>query len=150
MKLAKRTTEISVHRTVAQIEALLQDAGVEVVAKSYDEDRVLAGLAFQINGTRYRLEADPAAAFRVMRSERKRLTKPGEDALRDQAERTAWRVWLMWLEAQLSLLEIEQSTLEKILLPFRLVSGNRTVFEHLEEHGFNMPALLPAPDDGPP
>ena len=57
-----------------------------------------------------------------------------------QAERVAWRICKTWLEAQITLINLEQAKIEEIFLPY-LVAGknNETLYEVLKEKQFLLP-----------
>jgi hypothetical protein len=51
---------------------------------------------------------------------------------RKQAERIAWRICKTWLEAQITLINLEQAKLGEVFLPYLVVAENRTFFEEME------------------
>ena len=63
----------------------------------------------------------------------------------EQAHRVAWRIVKDWLDAQLTLLNIQMVKIEEIFLPYVYNEKlNMTVYEMLEKGKFNL-ELLEAP-----
>lgn len=106
------TTEISAMRTAAEMVELLVKIGATNVVQEFDNSK-LKGLAFQVNlgGSlaMYRLPINTENIFKVLLKEANRGRKRGlygrmaeerEKKLREQAERTAWRLGLEWLKVQ--------------------------------------------------
>jgi hypothetical protein len=44
---------------------------------------------------------------------------------RKQAERIAWRICKTWLEAQITLINLEQAKLEEVFLPYLVMAGDK-------------------------
>ena len=58
---------------------------------------------------------------------------------RQPAERIAWRICKTWLEAQITLINLEQAKLEEVFLPYLVMPGNKTLFETMEQNHFLLP-----------
>jgi hypothetical protein len=58
---------------------------------------------------------------------------------RQQAERIAWRICKTWLEAQITLINLEQAKLEEVFLPYLVMPSNKTLFEKMEHNQFLLP-----------
>jgi hypothetical protein len=56
-----------------------------------------------------------------------------------QADRIAWRICKTWLEAQITLINLEQAKLEEVFLPYLIMPGNKTLFETMEHNQFLLP-----------
>ena len=68
----------------------------------------------------------------------------GTDWAKDQAARVGWRIIKDWLDAQLTLLNIEMVKVEEIFLPYMYHDEmGKTIFELLEERDFNLDLLEP-------
>lgn len=48
----------------------------------------------------------------------------------------AWRVCKLWLEAQLTHVNLDQAKMEEIFLPYLVVGNNQTLFEKMEKNQF--------------
>jgi hypothetical protein len=110
---------------------------------TFGKDRVPDGLKFEIGtqwGTRtYTLPVNVDGTHAALRKALYERRIPPRNAERDQAERTAWRVLLVWLEAQLALIEAGVSVLEEVMLPWQMVEPGKTVFQAVNEE--SLPAL---------
>jgi hypothetical protein len=56
-----------------------------------------------------------------------------------QAERIAWRICKTWLEAQITLINLEQAKMEEVFLPYMVLPSNKTLFETMERNQFLLP-----------
>ena len=72
----------------------------------------------------------------------------GTDWAKEQATRVGWRIIKDWLDAQLTLLNIEMVKVEEIFLPYMYHDKlGKTVFELLEERNFNLDLLESKKED---
>jgi hypothetical protein len=66
-----------------------------------------------------------------------------EERLRDErmkkAEAIAWRICKTWLEAQITLINLEQAKLEEVFLPCLILPCDKTLFETMEQNQFLLP-----------
>jgi len=58
---------------------------------------------------------------------------------REEAERIAWRICKTWLEAQITLINLEQAKMEEVFLPYLILPSNKTPFETMERNQFLLP-----------
>ena len=56
-----------------------------------------------------------------------------------KAKMIAWRVCKLWLEAQLTHVNLGQAKMEEVFLPYMVVNGNLTVYETMVERGMLLP-----------
>lgn len=160
MFLKNYTSNVPVHQTIHRIEQVLLACGVSGIAKEYGENQKIVALTFKV-------AFDKEAAPIVVRLPVKE--KAAQDALwRDyagvdisadgrsviygcqkkkrpadfieQGERTAWKLMQDWVEVQMSMIQLNQATLDEIFLPY-LWNGKQTVYERIKEVG--MRNLLP-------
>jgi hypothetical protein len=144
MKFLKNyTSGVAVDRTVARIETLLAAFGAKAIGKNYESGK-LSSLTFQIeiNGrdVLIRLPANPQAVYDALRKEVKRPHNGTLDRLREQSERTAWRVQQEWLEIELTKIGLNQTEPLQAFLSY-VWDGTQTYFERLNESKFK--GLLP-------
>jgi hypothetical protein len=144
-KLIKNyTTDIPVERTIAEIQNIVAQNGARGIAIEYDEGGSIKDIFFKIKLNEkelpFRLPAKPdhvyAAVFAGMQY---------EERLRQErmkkAEAIAWRICKTWLEAQITLINLEQAKIEEVFLPYLILPGDKTLFETMEQNQF----LLPEP-----
>jgi hypothetical protein len=56
-----------------------------------------------------------------------------------KAEAIAWRICKTWLEAQITLINLEQAKLEEVFLPYLVLPNEKTLFETMERNQFLLP-----------
>jgi tRNA nucleotidyltransferase/poly(A) polymerase len=142
-KLIKNyTTDVPVERTIAEIRKLLAENGARGIALEYDKSGTIKDIFFKITlhgkELAFRLPAKPdhvyTAVFAGMQYE-KRLR---QERMK-KAEAIAWRICKTWLEAQITLINLEQAKLEEVFLPYLILPGNKTLFETMEHNQFLLP-----------
>jgi hypothetical protein len=57
-----------------------------------------------------------------------------------KAEAIAWRICKSWLEAQITLINLEQAKLEEVFLPYLVMPGNKTLWQKNRERLRPLPA----------
>jgi hypothetical protein len=127
------TTAIPVERTVAEIQKILSENGASAIALEY-HDGAIIDIFFKVkrNGQElpFRLPAKVAGVYQALWGGREEweYTRYGT-GWRQQAERIAWRICKTWLEAQITLINLEQAKLEEVFLPYLVMAGDKTLFE---------------------
>ena len=154
-RLLNYTTEVPVERTIAEMQQALLSAKATSILTEY-EDGELRAIMFKIriqHGQElpFRLPANVAEAYRVLYGTR----QPDQErrygaSWRRQAQRTAWRILLTWVKAQLSLIELEMAKPEEVFLPYLLVGNNRTLFQDVQAQQFRLPARADTAKGGEP
>jgi len=146
------STTIAVEKTIAEIEKMLAKYGATKIMKEYDIDGNPTVLIFGIMTDRgempIRLPIKVSKildVFKLQVSNKKLASKFwGTDWAKEQAARVGWRIIKDWLDAQLTLLNIEMVKVEEIFLPYMYHDKlGKTVFELLEERDFNLDLLGP-------
>ncbi len=145
-KLIKNyTTNISVERTVAEIQKMLAQNGARGIVLEYDERGNMKDIFFKIilhdKELPFRL---PAKAHRVYEAlhgnARSSYHKRYGKQWKAEAERIAWRICKTWLEEQITLINLEQAKIEEVFLPYLIMPDNKTLFETMEHHHFLLPS----------
>jgi hypothetical protein len=140
--LLNYTTEIPVEKTIGEIQQVLVKAHATSILAEYDHGAIKA-IMFKIKGKNgqelpFRLPAKVEEAYRVMYGDRDPVQKQRYgQGWKEQARRTAWRILLTWVKAQLALIELELAKPEEVFLPpYLLVKGNKTLFEDVQDKHF--------------
>lgn len=135
------TSKVAAEETVTDIEELLIRAGARSIAKEYSGGGI-AALNFVImcpetnRPLGVRLPADVEAVFGVLKRNRNpKVRRRSDNALREQAKRTAWRLMFDWVAVQLSLIEMKQAEAMQVFLPY-LWAGTGTFYQSLKESKF--------------
>jgi hypothetical protein len=143
MIIKNYTSGVPVDRTVARIETLLAEFGAKAIGKNYDQGR-LTSLTFQLEINQHdvliRLPANPQAVYDAMLKECKRPRRGTLEKLKDQSDRTAWRIQQEWLEIELTKIGLNQTEPLQAFLSY-IWDGKQTYFTALKERSFK--GLLP-------
>lgn len=130
MPIMNYTTDVSVSKTMGEIQSALARRGVTRISTLFDENGVAAGLAFTMRtdyGIRdFELPVRTEGVLAAMRSDTK---VPKAKANPEQAARVAWRIAKDWLEAQSALIDARLATLDEVMMPYMVASydGERAV-----------------------
>lgn len=52
----------------------------------------------------------------------------------------AWRICKTWLEAQITLVNLDQAKIEEVFLPYLVMPGNKTLYEVMNNNQFLLPS----------
>ena len=141
--LKNYTSNVPVSRTISRIEEILAESGAKAIGKNYEGGKV-ANITFQycIDGrdVLIRLPADPNAVYEALRKECLRPRKDTLARLREQSERTAWKIQQDWLEIELTNMKLHQKEPLQVFLAY-IFDGQQTYYHRLKENKFC--ALLP-------
>lgn len=136
------TSQVDSFTSIARIERVLMRLGANRVIKDYDREMncvsaIMFELEIKSQSVVFKLPARVDACFRVINSKRKKKTEDGAERDMAQAERTAWKIILDWIEAQAALIELEQADLPQIFLPYAYnPATNETLYEVALKKGF--------------
>lgn len=149
MAIVNYTTEIEVSKTVGEIEAILVKYGATAILKEYDTTQQINAVNFKIITERGELPFKLPIKVREMQqiinnlvAEKKLPKKFFND--KEKAMKVGWRVIRMWIEAQMGLLEMHQTKVEEVFLPYMYSARtDQTLFQMLEKDNFKLLALPP-------
>jgi hypothetical protein len=155
MKLKDYTSQVPVQATVARIEMALASSGVTGIQKEYDGFGSLAAICFSVavedqrpgggplRSVTVRLPVNVKAVEKVLTAEIKRPRKGTALRVKDQAQRTAWKLMQDWVEVQLSLIKMQQAEWLQVFLPYLYdTRTHQDFFAQLKASNFK---ALPAP-----
>jgi hypothetical protein len=116
--------------------------------KLYGVDKRITALVFhfEIEGRRVaiRVPANAEGCYQTLLKEHRlkvRRMNPGtEERIREQANRTAWRLVQDWVDVQISMIVMRQAEFLEVFLPY-VWDGKQTLFESFKGGGFK---ALPA------
>ena len=135
------TSTVSATKSMNKIEHYLAQNGVLNISKTYNDNHIEA-IYFQVNVNGatipFKLPANVEACYNVLKLQRRRPpNKSQEKALREQAERTAWKIISEWIEIQMSLIEMEQAEFMEIFLPY-VALNDTTFYNKIKKDGFKL------------
>jgi hypothetical protein len=144
-KLIKNyTTDIPVEKTIAEIQQLLAQNGARGIALEYDERGTIKDVFFKIilnnKEMPFRLPAKADKVYTALHegTPEHYHTRYGKQ-WREEAARIAWRICKTWLEAQITLINLEQAKMEEVFLPYLIMPNDKTLFETMEHNQFLLP-----------
>ncbi|MEM1268427.1 MAG: hypothetical protein AAGI08_00130 [Bacteroidota bacterium] len=153
MPIRNYTSKTTAASSAGQMQDLLGRNGASRISLDYEAGQVVA-VSFMMripgpNGverpTWFRIAPDPAGMLNALRKD---PGVPAGKCTMSQAERTAWKNKLDWLDAQLAEVAAGQARIEQLLLGYVLTDDGRPVYERLVEtrtmFGGDHPPVLPA------
>lgn len=142
--LKNYTTKIPANKTIAAIEDLLAQFGVTDIWKQYDDGEVIS-LNFRMNtefgNIPFQLPLKVKEIYRVLKEQKaagrlKGLPKNKLDNL-DHARRVGWRQLYDWVDAQLTMVQLNQVKVEEVFLPYVYdVKEDKRYFQKLEANHY--------------
>jgi hypothetical protein len=146
MPILNYTTTVDPGKTAIQIQSILARHGVRRILFEYSPgSRNPTGLSFTVETTfgdrPFTLPVHVDGVEAVLRKDRgkARLTPASARALREQAERVAWRILKDWIEAQLAIVEAGLVTIDEVMLPYLRLRGDKTLYEVMREQQLALP-----------
>ena len=137
--LKNYTSNVPIARTISRIEECLADAGATGIMKDY-KDGQLAALTFRVqlpNGRPMSIRL-PANHDAVLANMMKAVKRPRQGTLlkvREQAQKTSWKLMQDWVEVQLSLIQMQQVDFVQVFLPY-VWDGRTTFYDQLKSKNF--------------
>jgi hypothetical protein len=127
------TTKIAPQQTAAEIISELVRAGANSINTEYSNGK--------ISGIRWLMRVRGTDCLFEMPIRIEPLNKKIDNL--EQAERTAWRQLLRWVQAQNAMIEVGMAEAGEVYFAYMVnPSTNRTIFNHLVDSQFK---ALPAP-----
>ncbi len=121
MNLKNYTSSVPADKSIMKIERLLVQVGAKNINKQYDEG-VLKSVTFLIDinnqTAAFKLPAKVSVVEKVLKKDVKRPQAGTYERIKEQAERTAWKILCDWVEIQCSMIHLEQAELAEIFLPY--------------------------------
>lgn len=136
-------TTVSVENSRAEISSILTKHGVK--NQGWWSGPEGDELMFDLGGHRFRFTMAKLTAKALRERDGKRYTYPGNinwEAKVESEWRRTWRANVLLLKAKLEFIASGDTTLERELMPYMLVDGNRTLGDVVAEGA--LPALLAA------
>ena len=137
MALKNYTSQVSASRSISWIEGKLARSGATQILKMYDSQCRVEGIAFiiPINGTAisFKLPAQVQACEDVLKSEVRRPKADTFKRIKEQAERTAWKIVADWVDAQIAMIELSQVEFLQVFLPYMYNPVEKKTFYELSK-----------------
>lgn len=146
MPLKNYTSTVPASQSQAHIEKCLVKHGAREILKLYDDDHRVIGFKFIVTidaqKVPFHLPARVKRCEDVLYGETSSRTRPETlKKIPAQAERTAWKIVLDWVEAQMAMIELAQVDFMEVFLPYVWDARNeQTIYQAVHERGYR--ALL--------
>jgi hypothetical protein len=143
MNIKNYTSSVSIINSINRIEFRLSQAGATHIAKTYEKERP-TGMIFQIpvNGfpLTFKVPSKVDKVYEYMLKQRKSPpTQSAKETVRQQADRTAWKILADWVDIQVSLIEINHvETIEAFLQYTYDGREDKTLFEKMKQENFKL------------
>lgn len=130
------STEIPVHRTIAEVQGVLLKVGARQISQDYANksgEPSIVGMSFciDVNGAPllFNLPVRTGQVFLKLQSMRSRNREKFESKDRESAQRIAWRQLLRWVEAQMAMIDAGMALTHEVFMPYAVDRHGRTAFE---------------------
>lgn len=142
MALLNYTTQISVEKTIGEIQQCLVAHGAKAILTEYDDNGYITALNFKITLEKrdigFKLPTDWRPVLKILENDTK---VPQRLCNQEQALRVGWRIIKVWVEAQMAIVETRMVKLEQVFFPYAVTKTGKTVYET------TLPLLLNHPKD---
>lgn len=121
------TTKIDPQKTIGEISSVLIRTGATQITTDYGAGGKVEAVRFGLN-----VAGIPKPVYFRLPCRTEKLLKLLRD--KDQAERTAWRQVLRWVEAQAALVEAGMTQTHEVFMPYAVIPGSdgKTMFQAWE------------------
>ena len=149
MALKNYTSTISASKSISFIENKLVANKARDILKRYDDKGRVESIMFiiPVNGNDYpfKLPARLSECEKILQASLSQRARPEtRRKVKDQAEKTAWKIIADWVDAQMALIELQQAEMMEIFMPYLYNhQKEKTYFEIVKEKGFK--AMIEAP-----
>ena len=139
MSLYMSSTQISPEATIGEIQKILSKHGVTAMMTEYEGPQVSSvSFTLLLEGKKmsFRMPCNWRAVEHIFNTDDRsrvnvRLKK--NETIADQAIRTAWRIILRWVEAQMALVEVNMTSVPQIFLPYTIMRDGRTLADTVSQ-----------------
>lgn len=146
--LYMQTTEVEATRSAAEITSLLVQSGARQIGTEYGDNGKIKGIRFVLPvagvDCSYDLPARTDALYPLLMKSKpyssysKGTRSEYEGKMRETAERVGWRQLLMWVKAQLAIIQTGMVSTQEVFFPYLVERSGRTVFQIFEEQKYKM------------
>lgn len=134
------TSEVAAAKSILHIERRLTQNNVRSIMKTFEGERV-TGIAFIVSTPGgelpFKLPANVDRVEKKLLSLRSRVSKSTARFVKEQAERTAWKILADWIDIQMTLVELDQAEMAEVFMPYlHDYKTDTTLFDHWKKNGF--------------
>lgn len=137
--IKNKTSGIEPSDSMGRIQSLLSKNNARKIMIDYDEEGKPQAISFLMmvnqEPLQFRLTVNVTGLLRAMEKDR---TVQNSYCTREQAERTAWKNKLEWLELQLAEIATGQADIQELLLGYAITRDGDTLYEKIKSDGTNL------------
>jgi hypothetical protein len=142
MNIRNYTSNIDSAKSISLIEKSLVEVGAIKISKDYKDGKI-SGILFQIIINQqpliFKLPSRSETIYKLFSEQIKKPRKHTLDTIRDQSERTAWKLLYEWVQIQISMIRLEQIEILEVFLPYVYnIQTEKTLFEKIKESNFKL------------
>jgi len=149
MAIKNYTSVVKPTDSLGKIQAILAEYGASRIQIEYTDQRKPKSVTFAMwiggNEIAFQLSVDVAGLLQAMKEDSK---VPSAHCNSEQAERTAWKNKLEWLQIQLAEIQANQARMEQLLLGYAVTRNGQTAYERLQQGENLLTASSPADEGG--
>lgn len=134
MAIKNFSSKVKPSSSMGQIQQVLSEHGAKKVSIDYDNRKPIAvSFIMSVDGVdvNFRLQVDVIGLLQAMKKDKGIRRGYCNEA---QAERTAWKNKLEWLQLQMAEIETNQARIEQLLLGYAVTKRGTTLFDELKNH----------------
>ena len=152
MAIKNYSTNISVEKTVSEIESNLAKHGARKIQKDYYGDGSIKGIAFIVLVNDKQIPFVLPIELNAWVSLLNLVVNEGKMPKRflndsAQAARIGWRVIKDWVDAQLALVETKTVKIEQVFLPYAMDNSGKTLYDAISSNGWGNLQLVSSDKD---
>ena len=138
------TSTVPASRSVANIERRLVAFGATNIIKSYDQAKTLSEICFVVHvqgkDIPFKLPAKVDAVYKILMRKVRRQRPGTEERLREQAERSAWKILNDSVDIDLSMIEIGNAEFMEKFMAYAVINMDtrETLYDRMKDTGFKM------------
>jgi hypothetical protein len=138
------TSTVPASRSVSNIERRLVAFGATNIIKSYDQNKTLSEICFVANvqgrDVPFKLPAKVDAVYKILMRSVRRPRPGSEERIREQAERSAWKILNDSVDIDLSMIEIGNAEFMEKFMAYAVINMDtrETLYDRLKGTGFKM------------
>ena len=134
--LYMETTKKETEEKSAEIASMLKNYGLTKYMHDYEDGEIIGcvfGIRIDDKNVPIKLPVRWEALWIMAQNGQTRYIK--DEA---QARRVAWRQVHRWIQAQLAMVDTGSVEMAEIFLPYMIVKGNKTLYEHMTDNDMKL------------
>ena len=138
--MKNHSTTVSAIKSITIIEKHLAEFGAINISKQYEKKKIKS-IFFQIDVKEkifsFKLPANIEAAAKILKNKVKRPNKNTDNKIKEQAEKTAWKIMSEWVQIQITLIEMEQAEFMELFLAY-VFNNDKTFYQQIKNENFKL------------